>query len=117
MNFKKRYTLEERKRESQKIIRKYPDRIPVIVETNSDDLVLDKSKYLVPKDITMGQFLFVIRKRLKLAPEEGLYLFVDNTLVSISAMLSEIYAKHRDEDSYVYFTVCKESTFGMTLNP
>ena len=30
--------------------------------TKLDDI--DKCKYLVPKDMTMGQFLFVIRKRI-----------------------------------------------------
>jgi GABA(A) receptor-associated protein len=43
---------------------KYPDRIPVICEkalkSNLEDI--DKKKYLVPSDLTVGQFVYVIRK-------------------------------------------------------
>ena len=59
--------------ESERIRNKYPDRIPVICEktekANIDDI--DKKKYLVPADLTAGQFVYVIRKRLKLPPEQG----------------------------------------------
>lgn len=112
MHFKERFTLKQRKHESTKVLRKYPDRIPVIVDVNSTGLVLDKSKYLVPNDLTMGQFMYVIRKRMKLAPEEGVYLFINNTLVSTSSLIQDVYAKHKDEDLFVYFVVSKENTFG-----
>ena len=111
--FQKKYTLAERSSESRKVLRKYPDRLPVLLQTNSGDIVLDKIKYLVPIDLTVGQFLHVIRKRIKLRAEEGLYLFLGgNTLVSTSAMMSDIYAKHRDPDNFVYFFAAKENTFG-----
>ena len=32
MHFKERFTLKQRKHESTKVLRKYPDRIPVIVD-------------------------------------------------------------------------------------
>ena len=48
---------------AEKIRAKYPDRVPVIVErlpkAQIDDL--DKKKYLVPVDLTIGQFYFLIR--------------------------------------------------------
>lgn len=112
MNFKSKHTLEHRLNESKRILRKYPDRIPVIVETGSDDLVLDKSKYLVPVDLTAGQFLYVLRKRIKLRPEQGLYMFVNNTIVTGQSLMSDLYAKHRNDDSFVYFLISLENTFG-----
>ena len=83
-NFKKKSTLENRINESNKILKKYPDRVPVIVEKHHDSDIndIDKSKYLVPKDMTMGQFLFVVRKRIKLGPEQALFITVNSTLVS-----------------------------------
>ena len=50
---------------SQKIRSRYPDRIPVIVERaeNSNIENIDKRKYLVPNDITVAQFMWIIRKR------------------------------------------------------
>lgn len=41
---------------------------------------IDKKKYLVPADLTVGQFVYVIRKRIKLAPEKAIFIFVNNTL-------------------------------------
>ena len=68
-NFKKSNTFEKRQSESQRINIKYKDRVPIIVEVNSSceqSIVLDKYKYLVPLDLTVSQFLYVIRKRVKL---------------------------------------------------
>jgi GABA(A) receptor-associated protein len=44
----------------------------VIVERapKSDIAEIDKKKYLVPMDLTVGQFVYVIRKRIKLSPEK-----------------------------------------------
>jgi len=44
---------------------KHPDRIPVIVDKRAGDSSLpeiDKKKFLVPSDLTVGQFMYVIRK-------------------------------------------------------
>ena len=65
-----------------RIREKYPDRIPVIVEKagRSDIPDIDKKKYLVPGDLTAGQFVYVIRKRIKLSPEKAIFIFVNNIL-------------------------------------
>lgn len=39
-----------------------------------------QKKYLVPADLTVGQFHYVIRKRIKLAPEKALFLFCSNSI-------------------------------------
>lgn len=41
---------------------------------------IDKKKYLVPSDLTVGQFVYVIRKRIKLSPEKGIFIFINNVL-------------------------------------
>ena len=38
------------------------------------------SRYLVPADLTVGQFVYVIRKRIKLNAEKAIFIFVDNVL-------------------------------------
>ena len=66
MKFKDNHCLEDRISESSKIMNKYPSRIPIIVEKSDkcmfDDI--DKFKYLVPKDLKMNQFVYIIRKRI-----------------------------------------------------
>mmetsp|Transcript_14337 Transcript_14337/g.26055 ORF Transcript_14337/g.26055 Transcript_14337/m.26055 type:complete len:109 (-) Transcript_14337:421-747(-) len=80
--FKEEHQLEKRKSEAERIRAKYPDRVPVICEKadRSDIPDIDKKKYLVPADLTVGQFHYVIRKRIKLAPEKALFLFCSNSI-------------------------------------
>jgi GABA(A) receptor-associated protein len=76
------FNAEKRKSEAERIRAKYPDRVPVICEKadRSDIPDIDKKKYLVPADLTVGQFHYVIRKRIQLAPEKALFLFCSNTI-------------------------------------
>lgn len=76
------YIIEKRKAEADRIRTKYPDRIPVICEKvdKSDIATIDKKKYLVPSDLTVGQFVYVIRKRIKLSPEKAIFIFVNEIL-------------------------------------
>ncbi|KAG8429410.1 hypothetical protein GDO86_020259 [Hymenochirus boettgeri] len=60
--YKEDHPFEYRKKEGEKIRKKYPDRVPVIVEKAPKARVpdLDKRKYLVPSDLTgmcvLGRF-------------------------------------------------------------
>lgn len=113
-NFKNKYSFEKRSQESKTIKEKYPDRIPIIVQKNkSCDLPeVNKCKYLVPKDMTMGQFLYVIRKRIKLESSKALFIMVDGGLVTGSRNISIIYDDHKDEDGFLYVVYTTENTFG-----
>eukprot|EP01003_Olkasia_polycarbonata_P006902 NODE_761_length_706_cov_1107.564688_g693_i0.p1 GENE.NODE_761_length_706_cov_1107.564688_g693_i0~~NODE_761_length_706_cov_1107.564688_g693_i0.p1 ORF type:complete len:124 (-),score=18.81 NODE_761_length_706_cov_1107.564688_g693_i0:262-633(-) len=107
-------TVEKRKSESQRIRQKYPDRIPVICEKvdGSDIPDIDKKKYLVPNDLNVGQFVYVIRKRIKLPPEKAVFLFVNNALPPTAALMSHLYESHKDEDGFLYIKYSSENTFG-----
>ena len=115
-NFKQKNLFKDRFNESLNILTKYPDRIPVIVERSaksSDDCPdIDKNKYLVPKDLTVGQFIYVIRKRMNLPAEKAIFLFINGTIPSTSSIFSNIYKDHKDEDSFLYITYSFENTFG-----
>jgi len=113
MQYKQKFCLQERMEQSKSVREKYPNRIPVIVECQDDSLPpLDKSKYLVPRDITVGQFVYVIRKRIELRPEQAIFLFINNTLPPTASTLEEQYNLHRDEDGFMYIEYRSESTFG-----
>ena len=70
----------------------------------SDIPIIDKKKYLVPSDLTVGQFCYVIRKRIKLAPEKAIFIFVNEVLPPTAALMSSIYDEHKDEDGFLYIT-------------
>ena len=113
--FKKDFTFEERKAEAERIKKKYSDKIPIIVEKSikSDIADLDKKKYLVPNDITVGQFVYILRKRIELTPEKAIFIFLgNNTIPPTSALLSKLYEKHNDDDGFLYLTYAGENTFG-----
>ena len=107
-------TFQERVEESHKIKTKYPDRVPVICEKNpgSGLDVLDKRKYLVPNDLTATQFLFIIRKRLKLASEKGIFLFVNNMIAPSTHTMIELYNEYKDDDGFLYMNYTEENVFG-----
>ena len=113
-NFKNSYTFEKRSSESARILLKYPNRIPVICERSQDsDIVnIDRNKYLIPCDLTVGQFLYVIRKRIKLSPETSLFLFVNNSLPATSKLIKDLYENEKDDDGFIYFFYCGENFFG-----
>lgn len=68
--------------------------------------------FLSPADLTLGQFVYVIRKRLALSPERALFLFVGNSLPTTGSLMREIFASHADEDGFLYCTYSGESSFG-----
>ncbi|KAA8573593.1 hypothetical protein EYC84_005176 [Monilinia fructicola] len=99
--FKDEHPFEKRKAEAERIRQKYSDRIP--------------KKYLVPSDLTVGQFVYVIRKRIKLSPEKAIFIFVDEVLPPTAALMSSIYEEHKDEDGFLYISYSGENTFGGAL--
>ena len=114
MNFKEDFSLERRKSESNKIMEKYPSRIPIIVEKGNDCQLkhIDKKKYLVPRDLNMNYFIYVIRRRIDLEPSESLFLLVNNQLCPSNDSISDIYEKHADQDGFLYIKYTAENTFG-----
>ena len=114
-NFKKKYTFNQRYNEAQRILRKYPERVPIIIDKDQDTNnipEIDKRKFLVPGDLTVAQFIFVIRKRIKLSPEKAIFLFVGNNLPVTSSLMSDVYSKYKDEDLFLYCSISGENTFG-----
>ena len=114
-SFKEAHSFEARLNESKRMRKKYPERIPVIVEKSAGDtlgLELDKTKYLVPCDLTVGQLVYVIRKRLNLDAEKALFFLIQNIIPTSSALISTVYDDHKDDDGYLYVIYSSENTFG-----
>ncbi|XP_078446934.1 ubiquitin-like superfamily protein [Wolffia australiana] len=116
--FKEEFSFAERLQESKEIIFKYPDRIPVVAErfSRTDIPELEKKKYLVPREMTVGQFIHIISSRLHLPPGKALFVFVKNSLPPTSSRLDSIYETCRDEDGFLYMCYCSEKTFGSIMD-
>ena len=124
-DFRKQFDFESRCNESARIRQKYEHRVPIIVHRSSHEKTIppiNRRKFLVPDDLSMAQFMYIIRKRIKLNSETSLYLFVGDSidkssrksgaLVPTSQTISQVDAEYRDPDGFVYITYAGESTFG-----
>lgn len=113
-SYKELHSFETRHEEHTRMKQKYPDRIPVIIEPaiGCKLNVIDKKKFLVPHDLTIGQLLHVIRKRILLSKNEGLYIFIDKKIPPSSALVMTIYEDCKDADGFLYITYTGENTFG-----
>ena len=114
MFFKEKFTLKKRREEFTRIKDKYPDRVPFIVQKHSSPTIpdIDKNKFLVPNDLTVGQFLFVIKKRINIKPEDNIFIFINNKIPVMSSLMSSVYNESKDPDGFLYIFYCSESTFG-----
>jgi GABA(A) receptor-associated protein len=112
--FRNRHPFEKRKAECARVRAKYPERCPLVIEKAEKSKVedIDKNKYLVPHDLTVGQLVYVIRKRTKITSEQAIFIFVNNTIPATSSTIREIYEKHKDEDGFLYILYSGENTFG-----
>jgi len=115
-HFQQEYSFEKRLEVASKILLKYPDRVPVIVEKQDNDTltpVIDKKKFLVPKDINVSMFIAEIRKHLPgLPPNEGIFIFTNNLLVAANDILGTLYEKNKDTDGFLYVTYKLDNIFG-----
>ena len=116
-SFKQEFSQQKREMEARRIRQKYPDRVPVIVEQarKQDFSDIDmKRKYLVPGELTMGQFVYVVRKRLKLNAEKAIFLSTESGVMPpTTQLMGTIDVEHRDkDDNFLYLMYSAENTFG-----
>ena len=115
-NFRATNTLAQRKSESARRREKYPNKVPIICEVSpkkARELKLEKNKYLVPGDFTIGQFLMILRRRINITPEKALFLFMeDSTMPPTGELLVVLDANNKNEDGFLYITVSLDNTFG-----
>eukprot|EP00656_Telonema_subtile_P042521 TRINITY_DN4819_c0_g1_i1.p1 TRINITY_DN4819_c0_g1~~TRINITY_DN4819_c0_g1_i1.p1 ORF type:complete len:141 (+),score=41.72 TRINITY_DN4819_c0_g1_i1:97-519(+) len=114
--YKANHPEEQRRSEAQRVRERHPDRLPVICEKMEGSKIndLDKNKFLVPSDLTVGQFVLVVRKRVMLEPEKAVFLFIGDSVPPTSAHMADLYNKYADDDGFLYVKYSGESSFGAT---
>ena len=115
-SFKQRKNFENRTAEVASIRQKFPTKVPVIVEryAKEKDLpVLDKTKFLVPEELSMGQFVTIIRNRMGLQSTQAFYLLVNGKNMSgLSTSMGQIYNTEKDLDGFLYMVYASQEFFG-----
>ncbi len=108
----KNKSLEERTKFAKSILEKHPGKIPLIIESNKDKELPPIHKFIIPNDLTVGQVMYMLRKRVKLRESEALYLFFHNSLINTNTIMAQVYDEHKEVDGIVYAVYARENTFG-----
>ena len=100
-----------------KILAKYPDRVPVYIEKSkgSSSTVpdLERHKYLVPKTMTMGEFMYVVRRNINLNSKQAIFVFVNKSILAPTSMnVGQLYEQYQASDGMLYLEYTGENTFG-----
>jgi GABA(A) receptor-associated protein len=103
-NFNKEYT--------DKLLKKYPDKVPVIFLNSSNSPFIDKRKFLIPRDIIISQLIYIVRKKINLSPEKAIFLNINNFMPSSNMLISEAYELYKEKNGILYITYSSENTFG-----
>ena len=109
------HTFDQRVTEHARLRQKYPHLIAVICEPNDKNKLFKSTrvKFLVPNELTVGQFIWVLRKRIGIESNEALFLFTaSNNLVPTGYAMDLVYRDHHNDDGFLYFKYANENTFG-----
>jgi GABA(A) receptor-associated protein len=112
--YKREKSLQERREESSNILRRYAGHVPVIVDKDPRARLpdIERQKFLVPSDLSIGQFVYVVRKRIDLQPSDAIFLFVNRKLPPPNATMGQLYGENRDEDGFMYCTYSSDTAYG-----
>jgi len=114
--YKKENSLENRKETFRKLKEKHPKEIPIICEKAKDSKIeLNiKSHYLLKEEHKFVFFMKLIRKKLELNDEEGLFFLVNGKFnLTGEETMKEIYDKYKDkDDGFLYIIYGEEKIFG-----
>lgn len=116
-HFRARYDFDTRKSLYDTLMLKNSNYIPCVVSLSNDIVAKYKLssieiRVLIQADYTLGQFINILRKRLSISSVEGLYVFIDNTLLPTSSIMSKIYSQRKSKDGFLYVDVSILETYG-----
>jgi len=110
-----KYSFDERIKYVNKILTKHPDHVPVVIEKCNKDKTtpdIDKNKYIIPRSLNISEFIFIIRKRIKIDSNKAIFIFINNLLIPMNTTVGSVYDEHKENDSILYVKYSSENTFG-----
>jgi hypothetical protein len=111
--YRERTPLAERQREAARVRAAHPDRVPILLVPASRACPpAENDRFLAPLELTVAQFAYAVRKRVKLQPSQAIFLHVDGRLASGTAALGALDARHRGDDGFLAVTYALENAFG-----
>ena len=121
MSYKNLKSLEQRIEETNRILSRHPNYIPVIIESSDPEIIksLKKRKFLCPKEVSSSYLMCSVRNNLKLDNSKALFMFYNNILISGQQIMGQLYEEYKikknitnNDDLFFYITLTCENTFG-----
>jgi hypothetical protein len=116
--FTENKSLTDRQSLCQSLLKTWSDRIPVIVNraTNCPNApLIDKHKYLVPHNMSVGTFMQTVIQRRLFAGNSSKSLFLSvgtHQLSTLSQPIAQVYERHKANDGFLYLEYRSENMFG-----
>lgn len=124
------------------LLKKYPDRLPIIISSSSIKIKNMHKRFIVPSDMTIAQFMLTLRQKIALGETEGIFIFIKpsknesdspapiesesepkqeteikytsgkDILVSPTSSISSLYKEYKDNNLVLNLYFEKENVFG-----
>ena len=106
------------KKKIENMLNKHPNRVPIIISSNSFK-EHGQHRFIVPNNITVSEFMKILRNKVSLKPEEAIFIFVkdkslnnDAFMVPASSSIESIYNQYKDNNLVLNLIYEKEAVFG-----
>jgi GABA(A) receptor-associated protein len=91
--------LKDRKKKAEEIIKKYPDKVPIILERapNSDINIITSEKYVIPGCFDGNQLLYSLQYKLPKNSNQSLFLLIEGKITfDLKTKLIDLYNKYKN---------------------
>ena len=108
-------SVEERNTERVRILSSRPNHIPILVSRGPTLFAprLAYTQFLVPETLSVAQFVYALRRRLKVLPEQSIFISCGRTMLDANNSMYQVYAKHKNlDDGLLYIVYSTENAFG-----
>lgn len=90
-----------------------PDRVPCIASPKDDHTPkMNNQKLLLPDDLTCQQLIQVIRSRIRMKPNEAVFVFCENRVLSGCTTVRDLLHTQSEQGGILYVVYSLENTFG-----
>lgn len=87
------------------------DVVPIIVSSN-DFPDIHQKKYFARKDLSVAAFIFILRKKLTIAPEAAIYLSANGSMITSGDLLITVFERYKSPAGILYVDCHVENVFG-----